>query len=90
MNMRSMFLGGATVLAAAASIPDTAYAQRANELEAARANARAGGALSEQDNYLLNRYGALSGTRGWSPGGTYRLRPHSRSSYYHKRKRRYY
>ena len=35
----------------------------AGELEAARANARAGGPVSERDGELLERYGCLSGTR---------------------------
>ncbi|MDZ4842388.1 MAG: hypothetical protein SH859_09635 [Hyphomicrobium aestuarii] len=35
----------------------------AGELEAARANARAGGPTSERDKDLLTRYGCLSGTR---------------------------
>lgn len=34
----------------------------AGELEHARANARAGGPLSERDAELLERYGCLSGT----------------------------
>lgn len=34
----------------------------AGELEHARANARAGGPVSEQDAELLERYGCLSGT----------------------------
>jgi len=34
----------------------------AGELEHARANARAGGPVSEQDAELLQRYGCLSGT----------------------------
>lgn len=33
------------------------------ELEHARANARAGGPISERDAELLERYGCLSGTR---------------------------
>lgn len=33
------------------------------ELESARANARAGGPVSERDAELLDRYGCLSGTR---------------------------
>jgi hypothetical protein len=33
------------------------------EVEAARANARAGGPVSERDAELLERYGCLSGTR---------------------------
>lgn len=35
----------------------------AAELEAARANARAGGPVSARDAELLERYGCLSGTR---------------------------
>lgn len=34
----------------------------AGELEAARANARAGGPISERDAELLERWGCLSGT----------------------------
>ncbi|MFA5949353.1 MAG: hypothetical protein WC807_03625 [Hyphomicrobium sp.] len=34
----------------------------AGELEAARANARAGGPVSERDKELLERWGCLSGT----------------------------
>jgi hypothetical protein len=33
------------------------------EVEAARANARAGGPVSERDAELLERYGCLSGTK---------------------------
>jgi hypothetical protein len=36
---------------------------RSRELEHARANARAGGPVSERDAELLERYGCLSGTR---------------------------
>ena len=35
------------------------------EVEHARANARAGGPISERDAELLDRYGALSGTPDW-------------------------
>jgi hypothetical protein len=35
------------------------------EVENARANARAGGPVSERDAELLDRYGALSGTPDW-------------------------
>lgn len=44
-------------------------AVQANELEdvvTARSNARAGGPVSEYDRYLLDRYGALSGTGYYS------------------------
>lgn len=43
--------------------PVTARAQSYWDLEHARANARAGGPISEQDAELLERYGCLSGTR---------------------------
>ncbi|MBA4132045.1 MAG: hypothetical protein C0519_11540 [Hyphomicrobium sp.] len=35
------------------------------EVEHARANARAGGPISDRDAELLDRYGALSGTPDW-------------------------
>jgi hypothetical protein len=43
--------------------PAAAGLVEAGELEAARANARAGGPVSERDAELLERYGCLSGTR---------------------------
>ena len=50
----------------------------AGELEAARANARAGGPVSERDAELLERWGCTSGTDSWA------CRPH------HRHVRRYY
>jgi hypothetical protein len=56
----------------------------AGELEHARANARAGGPLSDRDAELLQRYGCLSGTdsafckrlsRQARPNPTHRRRP---------------
>jgi hypothetical protein len=41
----------------------TARAESYWDLEHARANARAGGPVSEQDAELLERWGCLSGTR---------------------------
>jgi hypothetical protein len=52
---------GLAVLASAG--PAAAGLVEAGELEAARANARAGGPVSERDAELLERYGCLSGTR---------------------------
>jgi hypothetical protein len=52
---------GFALLASAA--PAAAGLVEAGELEAARANARAGGPVSERDAELLERYGCLSGTR---------------------------
>lgn len=43
--------------------PATVRADSYWELEAARANARAGGPVSERDAELLERYGCLSGTK---------------------------
>lgn len=43
-------------------------ANRISEVVGARANARSGGPLSEHDVWLLERYGALSGTPGYSNG----------------------
>lgn len=48
-------------LAALASLP--ARADSYWEVEAARANARAGGPTNARDAELLDRYGCLSGTR---------------------------
>ncbi len=50
---------------AVVSVAEPAHARglgEAGELEAARANARAGGPNSERDKDLLTRYGCLSGT----------------------------
>jgi len=49
--------------AVAALAPAAARADSYWELEHARANARAGGPVSERDAELLERYGCLSGTR---------------------------
>ena len=62
---------GGSLLVAGLAFP--AVAETAFDVEHARANARAGGPISAQDKFLLDRYGALSGTPGWSPGGTYPL-----------------
>ena len=40
-----------------------AHADRIEDVESARANARAGGPVSEHDAELLKRHGCLSGTR---------------------------
>lgn len=54
-----------TLLVAALMItaPSFAMADSYWDLESARANARAGGPVSEYDAELLRRYGCLSGTR---------------------------
>lgn len=48
-----------------AAMTGTASAESIYEVEGARANARAGGPVSEHDAFLLERYGALSGTGDW-------------------------
>ena len=61
MHKLALTLVGLVVLAS----PGPAAARglgEAGELEAARANARAGGPVSERDAELLERYGCLSGT----------------------------
>lgn len=60
--MRRMMMAaiGAGALAALGSV--AAEADSYWELEHARANARAGGPVSERDAELLERYGCLSGT----------------------------
>jgi hypothetical protein len=53
----------ATVVVLAVAAPASAGGLgEAAELEHARANARAGGPVSERDKELLERYGCLSGT----------------------------
>jgi len=53
----------AAAAALAALGAPSAGAQTYMELEAARANARAGGPISGRDAELLERYGCLSGTK---------------------------
>lgn len=56
--------GAMLLMGGAAAIPASALGLgEAGELEHARANARAGGPISERDAELLQRYGCLSGTR---------------------------
>ena len=54
------------------------------ELEHARANARAGGPVSERDYELLERYGCSSGTRSPACGNYYAPRRY----YYRARRHR--
>ena len=54
----------------------------AGELEHARANARAGGPLSERDAELLQRYGCLSGTNS----AFCRRLSHRTGNYAHRRR----
>ena len=55
----------AAVISVAALTAAPAFADTIFEVENARANARAGGPVSNLDAELLNRWGALSGTPGW-------------------------
>ncbi len=60
------FAGAVTAsLIGVAAFSGAASADNFFELEHARANARAGGPVSERDAELLDRYGALSGTGNW-------------------------
>lgn len=54
------------------------------ELEHARANARAGGPVSERDAELLERYGCLSGTKS---AFCERLSQRDRARYHSERRR---
>lgn len=56
--MAALGMGAALVLGPAAGRADSYW-----EVEHARANARAGGPISERDAELLERYGCLSGSR---------------------------
>lgn len=58
---------GLIALALSAAVGSgSAAADTIFEVEHARANARAGGPISEQDAYMLELYGATSGTPGYS------------------------
>ena len=61
MSIARLVAVGSLVFAVAGSTP--ASADFRGEVESARANARAGGPVSERDAELLERWGCLSGTR---------------------------
>jgi len=61
MRLARLIAIGVAAVAVMASAP--AYADFRGEVESARANARAGGPVSEHDAELLERWGCLSGTR---------------------------
>lgn len=67
-----------------AAAPTTVAADSYWEVEAARANARAGGPTNARDAELLERYGCLSGTRS----GFCKRLGYSDTRYY-RQKRRY-
>ena len=62
MTIKTTFAALALLLGA---MTGAAQAESIYEVEGARANARAGGPVSEHDAFLLERYGALSGTPAW-------------------------
>ncbi len=83
MSRLMVIVGGMAMLAAA--VPANAGGGgEATELEAARANARAGGPTNARDAELLHRYGCESGTRSPACGNG---RPEH--YYYSRRYRRY-
>ncbi len=61
MSRTSLSLAGVVVVVVTSVAP--LRADTWMEVESARANARAGGPVSERDAELLERYGCLSGTR---------------------------
>ena len=60
--MNSLKLAAVAAAALAVTVPSTVSANSYWEVEAARANARAGGPTNARDAELLERYGCLSGT----------------------------
>jgi hypothetical protein len=73
------------VCALTAMAPPSARADSFWELEHARANARAGGPVSDRDAELLERYGCLSGTKS---AFCESLNPGKKKVYRAERKRR--
>jgi hypothetical protein len=61
MTLAKLMAAGAMAFVLVGSLP--ASADFRGEVESARANARAGGPVSEHDAELLERWGCLSGTR---------------------------
>lgn len=61
--MRFALLAVVPTVAVLAGVPTVANADSYWDVEAARANARAGGPTNAYDAELLERYGCLSGTR---------------------------
>ena len=61
--MRILQAIGAAGVVAVLAMPSSVFADSYWEVEAARANARAGGPTNARDAELLSRYGCLSGTK---------------------------
>ena len=94
-SLLALILVGAGGLAATPGAATAGGLVEAGELEHARANARAGGPVSEQDAELLQRYGCLSGTDSPACRQGYRSqryyyadRRHKQRTYKHGRRRR--
>ena len=84
-TMLALILAGTAGLALAPYSASAGGLVEAGELEHARANARAGGPVSERDAELLERYGCLSGTN--SPachGGRRYYRHHTYKHHRHR------
>ncbi len=84
--MRTSLALASLAVALIAIAPQPSFADRPEELQAARLNALAGGPTNERDRELLQRYGALSGTPGYDRSGL-RRRHHDRHHHYTKRHR---
>lgn len=88
--LAALAAAGTVIVAPTVSLADSIY-----EVEGARANARAGGPVSEHDAWLLDRYGATSGTPNWRHRPRYSrfqydLYDDARPHRYSKRKTRAY
>lgn len=86
-RMFSVAVIGLTAIAYSAPSHARGLGGEASELVGARANARAGGPVSERDAELLDRYGCLSGTRSAFCDRDYRS---GRYGYSKRSKRDYY
>ncbi len=86
ISFKSLLAIAAASLVAAAVPASAGGFGEAGELEHARANARAGGPLSERDVELLERWGCLSGTEHPL---CYRLSNREWRPYKHRKHRRY-
>lgn len=85
--MRNSFAVAAFAASLLALAASPSLADRPGELEAARANARAGGPTNERDRELLERWGATSGTPGYSRSGLHRLDKNRHHGHYKKKRR---
>ncbi len=86
MSLKALLAIAATGLLTLSAPAHAGGFGEAGELEHARANARAGGPLSERDVELLERWGCLSGTEHPL---CYRLSNREWQPYKHRKHRRY-